>query len=215
MRCLAVASRQVIFSPQRTRTLTAQGHRELEDAIAEEDTGEEAGISQAFDKFTPFSGKKVSKTRVLALRSKYNKTTSSTDRSKRVQEIERYSRTPQTQHDVQFDSAFGEPCLLIQEPIATLVRCEDKIFLCIGEVNNLKLDSQSVEQLGLDILVEQTVTVSYQVLRLIPATSTDDPDLKYYWRSCSMQEMTFSVPGRLVQPINPAVSTLIPWVQFW
>jgi hypothetical protein len=203
--------------------VVASMSREIEDAIAEEDVDDErdgaAAAVRVFDKFVTFSGKKISKTRALALRSKYNKTTSSTDRLKRVQEIERYSGsqtgTPRTHDVVQFDSAFGGPCLLIQEPIATLVHCDNKIFLCIGEVNNLKLDGQFVEQVNLDMLVEDLVAVSFQMLKLIPATSDDDPDLKYDWRTCSMQELTFSVPGRLIQPIDPAVSTKTPGDPFY
>ncbi|KAF9455979.1 hypothetical protein BDZ94DRAFT_1302808 [Collybia nuda] len=113
-------------------------------------------------------------------------------------------------HITQYDSAFGSPCLILQEPIATLISYEKKHFLCIGEVNNIQVDGQIVEQVGLDILHEDTVKISYQVLGIVPATNVDDPELTHDWRSCAISERTFSVPGRLIQPINPAVSTRIP-----
>ncbi|KAF8056026.1 hypothetical protein FPV67DRAFT_686987 [Lyophyllum atratum] len=166
---------------------------------------------RSFENFVIIGGKKLSKSRALALRSKYSKTTSSTDRLKRVQEVERYGPRFTTGQDVsQYDSAFGGPCLLLQEPIASLIRCEKKLFLCLGEVNDIKVDGQSFEHVGLDILVEDTVRISYQVIGLVPATSADDASLDHDWRSCLMnRERTFSVPGRLIQPINPAVSAHI------
>jgi len=116
---------------------------------------------------------------VLALWSKYNKTTSSTDHLKHVEEIEKYSYIAPGESISNFDSAFGAPCLLLQEPIMTLIWCQNRLFLCLGEVNDIKIDGESVEQVGLDILVKNTVCVSYQVLGLIPTTSDDGVEPKY------------------------------------
>jgi hypothetical protein len=182
---------------------------ELEDAIAEEQP--ESNKPSSFDRSAMFQGKRLPKARILALRSKYKDSPSSTDRLKRVAEVERYAATSGEAtrgNIIEYDSAFGGPCLLISEPIATLVRCEKKVFLGIGEVNDIKIDSQSVEQLGLDVLAENTVVISYQVLSLVPATVEDDAEMTNDWRSCSMlPPTTLSVPGRLIQVINPTVST--------
>lgn len=171
---------------------------------------------RTFDNVVSFQGKIMSKSRALALRSKYTKMTSSTDRLKRVQEIERFANISSHLHDIlQHDSAFGGPCLLLQEPITSLIRCEDKLFLCLGEVNGIKIDGAIVEHVGLDILLEDTVTVSYQVIGVIPASNDDDPNLVYDWRSTTISERTLSVPGRLVKPVNPTVSTSIPGRPFY
>ena len=56
--------------------------------------------------------------------------------------------------------------------------------------------------------------VSYQVLGLRPATLVDDPDGVYDWRTYRMDEKSFTVPGQLIQLINPKISqthTAMPW----
>lgn len=108
--------------------------------------------------------------------------------------------------------------LLISDCVAMLLFSEEKIWLCVGEVNDLKFDGQSVSYLNLDMLAKHTVTVSYQVLGLRPATVDDDPDGQHDWQTYHIaNEYSFTVPGRLVQPINPKVSTThtnLPWYLF-
>ncbi|KAF7371921.1 hypothetical protein MVEN_00049800 [Mycena venus] len=84
---------------------------------------------------------------------------------RKTADVQRYSSTQDT--DIaEFDSAFGAPSILVSEPIVTLVRCEDKLFLCVGGVTDIRLDSQSVEQIALDVLLEQAITISFQILRI-------------------------------------------------
>ncbi|KAF8173644.1 hypothetical protein BJ912DRAFT_859221, partial [Pholiota molesta] len=96
--------------------------------------------------------------------------------------------------------------LMISDPVATLVSSDRKIWLCIGEISSLKIDGNAVSYLSLDMLTEETVTVSYQVLGLRPANSDDDPDMIHDWRTYWMDEHSFSIPGRLIQPLNPSMS---------
>ena len=56
------------------------------------------------------------------------------------------------------------------------------------------------------MLPEETVTVSYQMLGLRPATLADDPDGRHDWRTYMMPERSFTVPGRLIQSVNPTTS---------
>lgn len=87
--------------------------------------------------------------------------TSSMDHLKQVQEKERYQDSNHTtsavQHIMLYDSAFGRPCLLLHEPTATLICCQNRAFLCVGKVNDIKLDGESVEHVGHDILAKETV----------------------------------------------------------
>jgi hypothetical protein len=71
------------------------------------------------------------------------------------------------------------------------------------------VDSQSVEQIALDALLEQAVTISFQILRIVPATVEDDPSLKNDWVSGGRVRAVLSSPGRLVLPIDPTLSTRI------
>lgn len=96
--------------------------------------------------------------------------------------------------------------LLITDPIATLIHVENKCWLCIGEVNGLNIDGKAVGFISLDMLSEETVTVSYQMLGLRPAMSDDDLEPRYDWRTYSMEEKSFLVPGKLIQSIDPTLS---------
>jgi hypothetical protein len=82
-----------------------------------------------------------------------------------------------------------------------------KIWLCIGEVNALKVDGKAVEYVPHEMLPEKVVTLSYQLLGLRPATTLDDANMNHDWRSYTIPEQSFTVPGRFVQAINPTIST--------
>lgn len=105
--------------------------------------------------------------------------------------------------------------LLITDPVATLVHSENQLWLCIGEVNSLKIDGKVVGYIGLDMLSEETVVVSYQILGLRPAMSDNDPELKHDWRTYSMEERSFSAPGKLIQSINLALSVVHKTMPFY
>jgi hypothetical protein len=164
------------------------------------------------------NGKMKSKARALADFVKYGKRTGSTDCLRRVQDIERHvqNKTVSSSLGAMSLPPPGEESqiLLVSDCVATLLLSEEKIWLCVGEVNGLKFDGQSVSYLNLDMLPEHTVTVSYQVLGLRPATVDDDPDGQHDWWTHRIDEHSFTVSGSLVQPINPKVSTThtnLPW----
>lgn len=97
--------------------------------------------------------------------------------------------------------------LIISDPVASLLRCEGHIWLCIGEVNGMKVDGKLVDCIDCDLLMEPTVSVSYQIIGLKPSDSQDNPTLKFDWRTYPIKERTFTAPGRLIQPIDPNTST--------
>ncbi|KAJ7092187.1 hypothetical protein C8R44DRAFT_554520, partial [Mycena epipterygia] len=184
---------------------------DLEDAVIEEEDTAET-LTPTFTHFVTVGVKSVRKTRALALMQKYGHKAGSTDRLRRVADVGRYSTTSTAAEPVEadgFDSAFGAPCIMVSEPIVTLARCENKLFLCIGEVTDIRLDSESVEQLAVDILLEQAVTISFQILRLVPATPENDPTLKNDWVSSGLVRTVLTAPGRLVLPIDPPLSTRV------
>ena len=96
--------------------------------------------------------------------------------------------------------------ILISDPISTLIRVENKFWLCLGEVNGLQIDGRPVDEVNFEMLPEETVTVSYQMLGLRPATLADDPNGQHDWRTYMMAERSFTVPGRLIQSVNPTTS---------
>jgi hypothetical protein len=102
------------------------------------------------------------------------------------------------------------PVLVISDPIASIVFNDNVSWLCIREVNALCIDGNSVDFIPHSTLLESTVSVSYQLLGLWPASSDDDPTGKYDWRSCrASEEHTFTVPGRVALLLNSKLSDMV------
>jgi hypothetical protein len=156
-----------------------------------------------------FRGQEMSKIKALSMCSKYRTSAGSTDRLRRVQDIGRHFGARSAKSDFNVDSGATSSGLLLvtQDPIASLLRCNGRYWLCIGEVNGLKDDGQSVDFIEHSQLAESTIMVSYQLLGLRPTDSLDDPTMKMDWRTYQTpSELSFTVPGRLIQPINPETS---------
>ena len=98
--------------------------------------------------------------------------------------------------------------LCINHPIATLLLCEGKLFLAIGDVIRLKAHSKRVEHVSISLLSErQAVHVTYQLLRLVPEESAGSLDPR--WRvSGLVSGLTRTVAGPLVLPINPDLTNV-------
>ena len=175
---------------------------DLEDAAAEEEPS--GKHNPCFD----LDGEQIYKARYLNQLFKDFKNPGSRDRLKRVANVPRYAIKRDNHSDiVNYDSTSGAPSICMDSPIATLVGCEDYLFVCIGEVNDITFDSKHMEQITLDLLLEPSVYVSYQVLYLVPATADDDPELKNDWRWSHNRGPSHQISGRLVEAVNPAIST--------
>jgi hypothetical protein len=204
-----------------TSQIFPESRVDVENALVEaalEDADVVQNFRQPFDRKVMVNGKELAKSRALAQYSKYRKQVGSTDRLKQVQGIDRYaqntsavSNIPSINNPLSPDA----PVLMISDPISTLLNCDNRAWLCIGEVNGLRVDGQYAECVPHEILQEKTVMVSYQLLGLRPATLDDDPSSLSDWRSCRIEEHSFTVPGQLIQPINPAISTHVPHSTFY
>ena len=185
---------------------------ELASLSTETTSTETTGTSnrRVFNSKVLIKGVEKSKARALKQFSKYRQHASSTDRLKRVQAIPRFVDTekmfesnPNHSPDHFIDDTEK---ILISDPISTLIRVENKFWLCLGEVNGLQIDGRPVDEVSFEMLPEETVTVSYQMLGLRPATLADDPNGQHDWRTYMMTERSFTVPGRLIQSVNPTTS---------
>ena len=96
--------------------------------------------------------------------------------------------------------------ILVSDLIATLIHVENKFWFCLGEVNGLRNDGRPVDEVSFEMLAEETVTISYQMLGLRSATLADDPDGQHDWGTYMIAEQSFTVPGRLIQSVNPTTS---------
>ncbi|KAI0258117.1 hypothetical protein BC834DRAFT_836446, partial [Gloeopeniophorella convolvens] len=186
--------------------LMGEGLRTLEDAASQAEWGETSATSKgaSFSNQIDVNGKGeiISKARALAQRFKYKTTSSSTDRLRRVQQEPRYMNGGSASIGPLAHLQEG-PRISVTDPVASLVRCDGHVFLCLGEINNIKFNSQAVEEVLVSVLHEKAVQISYQVISLIPATDADDPSKKCDWRSSRLLPITLTVPGALIHPINP------------
>jgi hypothetical protein len=148
----------------------------------------------------------INKCRVLSLMFKYSTSSSSTDRLHRVQQQACFVPF---EHDIIPDHTSHEDCdiLLVNNPIASLLSCEDGIFLCIGDIVAIHMGSKSIDNLPLDTLREETIRVTFQVYSLVCTSPDDDNTHENDWRTHEHLPMKFKVPGSLVQPINPCMVT--------
>lgn len=130
---------------------------------------------------------------------------SSMDQLKHVQEIERYLST--TLATLMRGDTLNEaqPLLVIQDLVTIIVHCEGHLFLCLGEVNAIKINSDSsmtaIPQAELYEL--NKITINIQVLGLRPSNSDNDATLQNDWCLYQVKKLTIHVPGRFIQPINP------------
>jgi len=157
----------------------------------------------------------MNKSCAIAHHFRYARSVSSTDRLCRIAQESRFRPGHDLNSTISGEASIDEPSLSVLQPIATLVFCDQQLFLCIAEVNGLFLDGKSIEDIPVSILPEKIAQVSYQALRLIPATLSDVPDGKHDWRSSSLFTLSAKVPGALVQPINPSIATHIPGNSFF
>jgi hypothetical protein len=185
---------------------------DLEDAIAEELP---CGMHRPYFEL---DGKEIYKARYLNQAFAQYKKTGSTDRLKRVASIQRYAVKSTDNHPgiLECDPTSGDNQVQMDSPIASLVQCRGQVFLCIGEVNDIIVDNQHTDHIAVEYLTEQTVVISYQMLYIVPTKVQDDPDLKNDWRWSGGRGLgSHRVPGCLIQPINPSLSTREPGNPFY
>lgn len=180
---------------------------DLEDAIAEEDSESTNRHSPCFN----LDGQKVYKAQYLNQLFLHSKNPNSHDHLKHVAQIPWYAIkevTPVMADNIVVDGSTDDDSqlLLLDQPVATMVHCDSKLFVVIGEVNDIIQDTEHQDQILLDLLGEPAVRVVYQLLYIIPSTTSGDPTLENDWISSGLHVKTYIVPGILVKPLNPALS---------
>jgi len=138
---------------------------EVEDSLGELTLSDEDAVElqspQVVMKKIIINGKLTAKGQALSQYSTFRKFVSSTDCLQCVQEVKRYVNkanvTTPCSDAIQVDETHS---LIICNPITTLICSENKFWLCIGEVNSLKIDGRSADYISHDMLSEDTVIVS-------------------------------------------------------
>lgn len=177
---------------------------DLEDAAAEEEP------EGKHDPTFKHDGKTVFKARYLKELFKSLKDPGSRDRLKCYADIPRYAlknARPDNIIQSDIDSLQNTPSVKMNFPMATLLKCDGHIFVCVGEVLEIISDSKTHESLPIHRLTDPTTFLQFQLLYLVPATVEDDPQEKNDWRWLHQRGPSYRVPGRLTEPLNPDVST--------
>ena len=164
---------------------TSIGMQELEDTVVENQwCNSETYGKGTFSHLVEIRGMMMNKSHAIAQQFRYVTSVSSTNQLRHVAQESQFKTTgglgvPNSQAG---DAHIDRPTLSILQPIATVILCKGKLFLCIAKVNGLFLDYQSVDDIPISILSEKIAQVSYQGLCLVPASYSDNHDRKHDWR---------------------------------
>jgi len=192
------------------------GMRQLEDAATDvEWQYNQTDACSAFSNMVQIRGLTMNKSQAIAQQFRYMTLASLTDRLRHVAQESCFKNPNCLDHYISDNTNTEGPMLSILQPIAMLVFCKGSLFLCIAEVNGLFHDSLPVDDIPVTLLSEKVIQVSYQALHLVPASTTDDPNGINDWRSSNLFSLSAKVPGALVQPINPTVTSHIPCDSFF
>jgi len=205
-----------VYSPE-VQDATS-GMQELEDAVSEDRWHNSESYGQdTFSHAVQIGGVTMKKSRAIAQQFRYVISASSTDRLRRVAQESRFKGTGGLgfPHSKAGNGHIDEPSLSILQPIATVILCKGKLFLCIAEVNGLFLNHRPVDDIPISVLSEKASQVSYQGLRLVPSSYSDDHDGKHNWRSSGLFRLSAKAPGALVLPINPDIASHKPCDAFF
>uniref|UniRef100_A0A0W0FNG3 Uncharacterized protein n=1 Tax=Moniliophthora roreri TaxID=221103 RepID=A0A0W0FNG3_MONRR len=102
--------------------------------------------------------------------------------------------------------ADGSPFLVVSGPVVSVLACEGQIFLWFSKVIQVELRTELVEQIPLVVLIEDSISIMYQLLSLVLASAMDDESLTHDWQSKQpLIPSQFKACGWLVQPVDPTV----------
>ena len=140
-------------------------------------------------------------------------TPGSTNRLGRVAGLTRFTvKIPSTMDSSSTSSSrltSAGPSLFINDPAATLIRCEGNIFLAVVQVTEICVDHKSVLEIGPDLLMEAIVNIQFQVYQMVEITDPDDPDhndADWKW-NLRLENQILKTQGSNIQVIDPDVST--------
>jgi hypothetical protein len=197
---------EMLITPQESASPEAASTEDLdlEDQVAIEES--QANLT-SFKPFIEVQGKPVYKARILQEYFKFKTNPNSTDCLKWVAGLSCFTITPNPPSNIlDFDLVFGGQTLFINKPLATLMKCNNLIFLALGQVTKITIDHRSVPQIALELVAEKTVSLSIQLLCLTYLDPSSNPaGVDWEW-TCKL-DTTHELPGHLVEIINPTVST--------
>lgn len=182
-----------------------EDHATAESYYAEvQQTGSKSIISTS----VTVEGVQVDKRSILKAFSDPFSTTTSTDRLKRIQSISKFY-TPNTHPPVAIPSSdFGAPSIMRDDPAVTLIRCKDRVFMAIVQINGLTWNGERVPSIPLANQHDSAATLTYQIMKLVPMNATGTSESDWCWTQeyeHKSSTPSHEAPARFVQCINPEV----------
>jgi hypothetical protein len=192
-----------------------------EDAVAEDDPEQKHSPTFTLGGMEVYKGRWLNQ----LFRDYKNPQAGSQDRLKRVANLPRYGSILRSvfkhnftvsRYMVQTDTTYSsvirsdeDPTgtqIALDIPIVTFVECEDKFFVCIGEVTDIVHNNEHHTSLSVELLGEPSASITFQLLHIHPALQEADETGKNDWIWEKGRGKTYTTPGRFTELIDPDVN---------
>jgi hypothetical protein len=129
----------------------------------------------------------------------------SKDHLKRVQGYTQYDEAAEATVEEALD--VNESYLAIQDPVATLISCNDLVFVAVTQVIDIRITGKSVHRISTAHLREPNVHLRGQIMRLKTIDSTHQP-LEPDWEwDLSFESVLRDIEGSSVELMDPILQT--------
>jgi hypothetical protein len=135
-------------------------------------------------------------------------TSNSHDRLKRVRGYSRYNEPTKASPEPSSNLNVEDNALCIQDPVLTLVRADDRVFLAICQVLAIRRDGKNLHSLSPQLLPEPNVLLQVQIMKIeqILRANADLEALRPDWEWTGALEHRGTlkdIPGRYFSQVNP------------
>ena len=76
--------------------------------------------------------------------------------------------------DSEDETDSNEQEVVLNDPIASILRADTQLFLCLGQVLRIQVKVVAKEKISIGSLRDTSTTINFQLLHLVPATLDDD-----------------------------------------
>ncbi|KAG6836745.1 hypothetical protein H0H93_003969, partial [Arthromyces matolae] len=157
------------------------GYTEISQQLERDKNYAWVSLSDSLD--NPNRASQVHKASVLRLYSNSFATPNSKDRLRRVRGFSQFSpMTPSCSSNSQTSPNLDDHIVCVQDPALTLVRCCQKLFLAVIEIQGITVGGIEVRYISAERISEPNVQISGQVLRIAlvnAAHQTEQPDWEW------------------------------------
>jgi len=153
------------------------------------------------------SDKKIHKASMLRLYSSPLATIDSKDRLKRVRGYSQFNDTQTLDEMSILETNSSEPTLAIEDPAFTLVRCQNKIFLAVVQVQGIRHKNIDLDAIPTVLLHEPNVSIHCQIMKIALRDCSQQPEgPDWEWIGSFESNSSFcNVEGHRVDIVDPVI----------